>query len=99
MPEPQAVPAAAFAPSMQPGDVPHMTTPILQAPPGLLAQTVPAAQLEHAPLLQILSTPHDVPSGAGRSSRHRAAPVLQSIAPVSQGAFGFVWHFAPCAHA
>jgi hypothetical protein len=98
MPEPQAVPAAAFAPSTQSGDVRHAMMPILQAPPGLLVQTVPAAQLAHAPLLQILSSPHDVPSGAGMSSRHRGAPVLQSVAPSWQGAAGLVAQRAPCVH-
>src|SRR5262249_54013082 len=82
-----------------PDEVPQVTTPILQTPPGLLAQTVPTAQLVQAPPLQALSTPHAVPSGTAASSRHCGAPVVQSIAPTLQGAFELVWHRAPWAHA
>jgi len=68
--EPHVVPAVTSSPSTQPedDDIPHATTPSLHAPPGLVSQTVPPAQLVHAPALQILSGPHDVPSGTFASS-------------------------------
>jgi hypothetical protein len=66
--EPQAMPAVALSPSTQPEADPHVTTPSLQGLPGLVAQTVPAAQLVHAPALQTLSGPQDNPSGTLASS-------------------------------
>jgi hypothetical protein len=70
MPDPHTTPEPTLSPSMQPGVVPHATTPSLQTPPGLLVQTVPAAQVMHEPLLQTLSVPQDMPSGALTSSWH-----------------------------
>jgi len=97
MAEPQAVPAATLSPSMQLDAVPQETTPSLQAPPGLPVQTVPPAQLTHAPALQILSAPHDVPSVTLASSRHWGAPLEQAIAPFLQGLPGLVVQAAPVA--
>jgi hypothetical protein len=97
--EPQAMPALALSPSMQPEPADaHDTMPSLQMPPGLLVQTVPAAQVEHAPFLHVLSTPQKVPSGALMSSRHCGAPVEHEIAPFLQGLLGLVVHAAPGAH-
>src|SRR5580765_8295951 len=48
MAEPHAIPAATFPPSMHPDAEPHATTPSLHIPPGLVVQTVPAAQLVQA---------------------------------------------------
>jgi hypothetical protein len=97
MPEPQAAPAPTFPPSTQPGDVPQATTPSLHIPPGLLAQTVPAAQAVHAPVLQTLSMPHEMPSVASMSSRHCGAPVAHAIAPFLQGLPMLLVQFAPSA--
>jgi len=97
MPEPQAVPAPTLAPSMQPDDDPQATTPSLHIPPGLLVQTVPAAQATQAPALQTLSMPQFAPSSALASSTHWGAPVEQSIAPFLQGLPGLVAQIAPCA--
>jgi hypothetical protein len=52
---PHATPEAALSPSMQPDAEPQATTPSLQGLPGFVEQTVPAAQLVHAPALQTLS--------------------------------------------
>ena len=46
---------------------------------------LPPAQLMHVPVLQTLSVPQEVPSGALTSSRHWGAPVPQTIAPFLQG--------------
>lgn len=67
---PHAVPAWTLSPSRQPGAEPQAITPTLHAPPGLLAQIVPAAQMVQTPALQTLSAPQNVPSGALRSSTH-----------------------------
>ena len=67
--EPHAVPALTFSPSMQPEDAdPQVRTPSLHIPPGLPVHTVPAAQVVHMPVLQTLSVPQNVPSGASTSS-------------------------------
>ena len=98
--EPHAVPAPTSSPSMQPepaADIPQVMTPSLQAPPGFVLHTVPAAHVMHAPALQTLSGPHDVPSGALMSSRHCGAPVEQAIAPFLQGLPGLVKQEAPVA--
>jgi hypothetical protein len=98
--EPHAVPALTSSPSMQPelaADIPQEMTPSLQAPPGFVVQTVPAAQVMHAPALQTLSGPHAVPSGALTSSRHCGAPVEQAIAPFLHGLPWFVKQEAPVA--
>jgi len=92
---PQAMPEAALSPSMQPDAEPQATTPSLQGLPGLVEQTVPAAQLVHAPALQTLSGPHDRPSATVASSRHCGAPVVQAIAPFLQGLPALVEHKAP----
>lgn len=100
MPEPQATPAPALSPSTQPpeADVPHMTTPSLHGPPGLVAQTVPAAQVMHAPALHTLSGPQEVPSGALASSTHWGDPVSQAILPFLHGLPGFVVQGASVEH-
>ena len=100
MPEPQATPAPALSPSMQlpEADWPHVTTPSLHGPPGLVAQTVPAAQVMHEPALQTLSGPHDVPSGALVSSTHWGDPVSQAILPFLHGLFGLVVQGASVEH-
>src|SRR5262245_13453192 len=97
--EPQLAPAATSSPSTQPedDDIPHATTPSLHTPPGLVSQIVPPAQLVHAPALQILSGPHDVPSGTFASSLHCGEPELQAIAPFLQGLPGLVLQRAPVA--
>jgi hypothetical protein len=97
--EPHAAPAPTLSPSLQPGDVPHTTMPSLHTPPVLPVQTVPAAQLVHAPFLQTLSTPHDIPSVALTSSMQSGAPLLQSIAPFLHGFPGLVVQGAPVAQA
>jgi hypothetical protein len=96
--DPQAMPAVALSPSTQPEADPHATTPSLQGLPGLVVQTVPAAQLVHVPDLQTLSEPHDKPSGTLASSWHCGAPVVQATAPFLQGLPGFVEQSAPVAH-
>jgi hypothetical protein len=96
--EPQAVPALALSASMQPDDMPQVTTPSLHAPPGLVLQTVPAAQVVHMPVLQNLSVPQVVPSDASVLSRHCGAPVLHAIAPFLHGLPELVEHGAPAAH-
>jgi hypothetical protein len=98
MPEPQAVPAPTFAPSMQPDAEPQATTPSLHIPPGLLEQTVPAAQATHAPVLQTLSVPQLSPSVTSASSTHWGAPLLQAIAPFLHGAPVLVAQVAPSEH-
>jgi hypothetical protein len=95
---PHAMPALALSPSTQPEADPQATTPSLQGLPGLVVQTVPDAQLVHAPALQTLSVPHDKPSGTLASSWHCGAPVVQATAPFLQGLFGFVEQRAPVAH-
>jgi hypothetical protein len=98
--EPQPVPAPTLSPSRQPEADPQVITPSLHAPPGLLVHTVPAAQVVQTPVLQVLSMPQNVPSGAlMTSSTHWGAPVLQAIAPFLQGVPGLVGHEAPVAHA
>jgi hypothetical protein len=98
--EPQAVPALTLSPSTQPAAEPHVTTPSLQTPPGLLVQTVPAAQVVQTPARHTLSISQNVPSGAllVTSSTHWGAPVLQAIAPFRHGLPAFVWQGAPVAH-
>jgi hypothetical protein len=95
--EPQAVPEPALSPSAQPAADPQVTTPSLQMPPGLVVQTVPAAQVVQAPALQALSVPQNVPSGVFVSSMHWGAPVLQAIAPFLHGVPAFVEQVAPVA--
>jgi len=96
---PQAMPAPTASPSTHPEVAPHMITPSLQAPPGLVVQTVPAAHDTHMPALQALSVPQNAPSGAvAGPSRHCGAPVVQEIAPFLHGLPGFVEHAAPAAH-
>jgi hypothetical protein len=95
---PQAVPALVLSASMQPDDIPQVTTPSLHAPPGLVLQTVPAAQVVHAPVLQNLSVPQFVPSDASAPSIHCGAPVLHAIAPFLHGLPALVEHAAPAAH-
>jgi hypothetical protein len=98
--EPQAAPAPTLSPSAQPEvavPIPQVTTPSLHAPPGLVVQTVPAAQVVHAPALQTLSVPHDRPSGALASSLHCGDPELQAIVPFLHGLPGLVEHAAPSA--
>jgi hypothetical protein len=98
--EPQADPALTLSPSMQPEDAdPQVITPSLHTPPGLLVHTVPAAQVVHTPVLQTLSGPQNVPSGALTSSWHWGAPVLHAIAPFLHGAPVLTAHAAPVAHA
>jgi hypothetical protein len=96
--EPHAVPARALSASMQPDDIPHVTTPSLHGAPGLVAHTVPAAHVVHAPVLQTLSVPQFVPSGASASSIHCGAPVAHAIAPFLHGLPALVVHDAPDAH-
>jgi hypothetical protein len=96
--EPHAVPARALSASLQPADMPQVTTPSLHAPPGLVLQTVPAAQVVHAPALQNLSVPQFVPSGASSLSRHCGAPVAHAIAPFLHGLPALVAQGAPAAH-
>jgi hypothetical protein len=48
-------------------------------------QASPAEQATHAPPLQTVPVPHDVPSGAFPDSKHTGAPVLQTVMPVRQG--------------
>jgi hypothetical protein len=101
MPEPHATPAPAVSPSTQPppeADAPHVTTPSLHGPPGLVAHTVPAAQVMHAPALQTLSGPQEVPSGALASSRHWGDPVSHAILPFLHGLPGFVVQGASAEH-
>jgi hypothetical protein len=98
--EPHAAPAPTFSPSTQPDpDMPQATTPSLHMPPGLVAQTVPAAQVVHAPFLQTLSVPHDMPSATLASSRHCGAPVVQAIAPFLHAPPLLVEQGAPAAQA
>jgi hypothetical protein len=97
--EPQAVPPPTLSPSLQPGDIPHVTMPSLHIPPGLLVQTVPAAQFVHMPVLQTLSTPHDIPSVASPPSTHCGAPVSQATTPFLHAPPLLVEHEAPAAHA
>jgi len=98
--DPHEVPALTSSPSMQPedDDIPQETTPSLHAPPGFVSQTVPPAQPMHAPALQTLSGPHDVPSETFVSSPHVGEPVLHAIAPFLHGVPGLVLHSAPVAH-
>ena len=96
--EPQAVPARALSASLQPDDMPQVTTPSLHAPPGLLLHTVPAAHVVQAPILQNMSVPQFVPSSVSASSRHCGAPVLHAIAPFLHGLPELVEHGAPAAH-
>src|SRR4029079_1064861 len=95
---PHAMPALALSPSTQPEADPQATTPSLQGLLGLVVQTVPAAQVVHAPALQTLSIPHDSPSGTFASSAHSGAPLEQATAPFLQGLPGFVEQSAPVAH-
>ena len=48
-------------------------------------QARPAVQGTHAPPLQTLPTPHDVPSVVFPTSKHTGPPVLQTVMPVRQG--------------
>src|SRR4051812_7489577 len=96
--EPQAVPASTLSPSTQPEADPQVMTPSLHAPPGLLVQTVPAAQVVHAPALQTFSVPQKAPSGPFMPSLHWGAPVSHAIAPFLHGLPGFVGHDAFVAH-
>ncbi len=84
---PHDVPFATFPVSAQ-TDVPvaHDVAPVRQAFVGV--QVTPAVQLLHAPALQTLFVPHEVPFAAFPVSPQTGAPVVQEIAPVRQAFAG-----------
>ncbi len=60
-------------------------------------QLVPAAQATHAPPMQTLSVPHDVPFGWFADSVQTDAPVAQEVNPALQGFMA--WQAAPALQA
>jgi len=84
---PQGVPFARGSPvSEQLMDAPQTSLPPWQALSG--GHDSPSLHETHAPPLQILPDPQDVPFGAFPASRHTGSPVLQAVEPVRQGLSG-----------
>lgn len=96
-PAPHAVPAAAFAPSAQPGVAPQVVRPRLHGAPGLAAQLWFARQGRQLPPLQLMSVPQPVPEGAGAPSTQVATPDSQRTTPSTHGAVGLVVQRVPSA--
>jgi hypothetical protein len=84
---PQDVPFATFPVSPQ-TEVPvaHEVAPVRHAFAGV--QLTPAMQDPHAPLLQTLLVPHEVPFATFPVSPQTEVPVAQEIAPVRQAFVG-----------
>ena len=84
---PHDVPFARFPVSAQ-TDVPvaHDVAPVRHAVVGV--QVMPAVQLLHAPALQTLLVPHDVPFARLPVSAQTEVPVAHDVAPVRQAVVG-----------